>query len=345
MLTTIFNSLISVAPASRGAWVAMPSYGAHLALALLLGTFAVGGVQAQAYPAKPVRVVVAFTPGGTTDILTRLVSQQLSERLKQPFVIDNKPDAGGNIGTEFVVRSAPDGYTVIVNSVGPIAVNPTLYNRLSYHPLTDLVPIVQIADVPNVLVVHPSVSANTVEELIAYAKANPGKLNFASTGVGTSSHLSGFMLGKRAGFEATHIAYKGADAVRDLLAGRIHFMFATIPSVMPHIQAGKLRPIAVSSAQRSRSMPEVPTIAEKGFPGFEAGSWFGFFAPKGTPEAVIGALNKAVNDVIAMPAIEQQMIREGADPVGGSPAQFAQFVQREHEKWKVIVMASGARAE
>ena len=345
MLNTIFNSLISVAATSRGAWVAMPSYGRHLALALLLGTFAVGSVQAQAYPAKPVRVVVAFTPGGTTDILTRLVSQQLSERLKQPFVIDNKPGAGGNIGTEFVVRSAPDGYTVIVNSVGPIAVNPTLYNRLSYNPLTDLVPIVQIADVPNVLVVHPSVSANTVEELIAYAKANPGKLNFASTGVGTSSHLSGFMLGKRAGFEATHIAYKGADAVRDLLAGRIHFMFATIPSVMPHIQAGKLRPIAVSSAQRSRSMPEVPTIAEKGFPGFEAGSWFGFFAPKGTPEAVIGALNKAVNDVIAMPAIEQQMIREGADPVGGSPAQFAQFVQREHEKWKVIVMASGARAE
>ena len=345
MLTTIFNSLISAAPASRGARVAMQGYGAHLALALLLGTFAVGSVQAQAYPAKPVRVVVAFTPGGTTDILTRLVSQQLSERLKQPFVIDNKPGAGGNIGTEFVVRSAPDGYTVIVNSVGPIAVNPTLYSKLGYNPLTDLVPIVQIADVPNVLVVHPSVSANTVEELIAYAKANPGKLNFASTGVGTSSHLSGFMLGKRAGFEATHVAYKGADAVRDLLAGRIHFMFATIPSVIPHIQAGKLRPIAVSSAKRSRSMPEVPTIAEKGFPGFEAGSWFGFFAPKGTPEAVISVLNKAVNDVIAMPAIEQQMIREGADPVGGSPAQFAQFVQREYEKWKAIVLASGARAE
>jgi len=345
MLTTIINSLISIAPASRGAWVAMQGHGAHLALALLLGAVAVGSAQAQAYPIKPVRVVVAFTPGGTTDILTRLVSQQLSERLKQPFVIDNKPGAGGNIGTEFVVRSAPDGYTVIVNSVGPIAVNPTLYTKLSYNPLTDLVPIVQIADVPNVLVVHPSVSATTVEELIAYAKANPGTLNFASTGVGTSSHLSGFMLGKRAGFEATHVAYKGADAVRDLLAGRIHFMFATIPSVIPHIQAGKLRPIAVSSAKRSRSMPEVPTIAEKGFPGFEAGSWFGFFAPKGTPEAVVSVLNKVVNEVLAMPAIEQQMIREGADPVGGSPAQFAQFVQREYEKWKAIVLASGARAE
>ncbi len=317
---------------------------ALFAAALLLGASTLGA-HAQTYPAKPVRVVVAFTAGGTTDILTRLVSQQLSERLKQQFVIDNKPGAGGNIGTEMVVRSAPDGYTLIVNSVGPIAVNPTLYSKLPYNPLTDLVPMVQIAEVPNVLVVHPSVTANTVEEFIAYAKANPGKLNYGSTGVGTSSHLSGYMMAKRAGFEATHIAYKGADAVRDLLAGRIQFMFATIPSVMPQIQAGKLRPIAVSSAKRSRSMPEVPTIAEKGFPGFEAGSWFGFFAPKGTPDSVISVLNKHVNEIIAIPAIEQQMIAAGADPVGGTPAQFSQFVQREYEKWKVIVVESGARAE
>ncbi|MBC7706378.1 MAG: tripartite tricarboxylate transporter substrate binding protein [Rhodoferax sp.] len=320
-------------------------HGARFAAAWVCAPPATQAPSSQAaYPAKPVRVVVAFTAGGTTDILTRLVSQQPSERLKQPFVIDNKPGAGGNIGTKSVVRAVPDGYTLIVNSVGPIAVNPKLYGKLGYNPLKDLVPFVQIADVPNVLVVHPSVSASTVEEFLAYAKANPGKLNYASTGVGTSSHLSGFMLGKRAGFEATHVAYKGADAERDPLAGRIQFMFATIPSVMRRIQAGKLRPIAVSSARRSRSMPEVPKIAEKGFSGFEAGSWFGFFAPKGTPEAVISALNKAVNDVVAMPAIEQQMIREGADPVGGSPAQFAQFVQREYEKWKTIVVESGARA-
>lgn len=311
---------------------------------LALGLAASAAAQQQ-YPVKPVRVVVAFTAGGTTDILTRLVSQQLSERLKQQFMVDNKPGAGGNIGTEAVVRAAPDGYTLIVDSVGPIAVNPTLYSKLPYNPLTDLVPVVQIAEVPNVLVVHPSVSAKTVEEFIAYAKANPGKLNYGSTGVGTSSHLSSYMLARRAGVEATHVAYKGADALRDLLAGRIQFMFATIPSVMPQIQAGKLRPIAVSSAKRSRSLPDVPTIAEKGFPGFEAGSWFGFFAPRGTPEAVVSVLNKVVNDVIAVPAIEQQLIREGADPVGGTPAQFAQFVQREHEKWKVIVLESGARAE
>lgn len=301
--------------------------------------------QAQAYPQKPVKVVVAFTAGGTTDILARTVTQQLSEKLKQPFVIDNKPGAGGNLGTELVVRSAPDGYTLIVNSVGPIAVNPTLYGKLPYNPLTDLVPIVQIADVPNVLVIHPSVPANTMEELIAYAKANPGKLNYGSTGIGTSSHLSSFMLSKRVGFEATHIPYKGADALKDLLAGRIQFMFATIPSVMPHIAAGKLKPMAVSSLKRSRSMPDVPTVVEKGFPQFEAGSWFGFFAPKGTPDAVISMVNKTVNEILQVPAIEQQMIAQGADPACGTPAQFGQFVQREHDKWRVIVRESGAKAE
>jgi len=301
--------------------------------------------QSQAYPQKPVKVVVAFTAGGTTDILARTVAQQLSDRLKQPFVIDNKPGAGGNLGTELVVRSAPDGYTLIVNSVGPIAVSPTGYGKLPYNPLTDLVPIVQIADVPNVLVTHPSVPANTLEELVAYAKANPGKLNYGSTGIGTSSHLSSFMLAKRVGFEATHVPYKGADALKDLLAGRIQFMFATIPSVMTHITAGKLKPIAVSSLKRSRSMPEVPTVVEKGFPQFEAGSWFGFFAPKGTPEAVITLVNKTVNEVLQVPAIEQQMIAQGADPAGGTPAQFGQFVQREHDKWRVIVRDSGAKAE
>jgi tripartite-type tricarboxylate transporter receptor subunit TctC len=180
----------------------------------------------------------------------------------------------------------------------------------------DLVPVVQIADVPNVLVVNTTVPAKTIEEFVAYAKTKPGQLNYGSTGIGTSSHLSGFMLGKRAGIEITHVPYRGAEALNDLLAGRIQFMFATIPSVIQHIQAGKLRAIAVTSVKRSRSMPDVPTVAERGYPGFEAGSWFGVFAPKGTPEPVIAALNKAVNE--ALPSLEQQMIREGADPVGGS---------------------------
>ena len=315
------------------------------ALALLASAALVPHAWAQAWPAKPVRVVVAFTAGGTTDILARSVGQQLSEKLKQSFIIDNKPGAGGNLGTEMVVRAAPDGYTLIVNSVGPIAVNPTLFPKLTYNPLTDLVPIVQIADVPNVLVVHPAVPARTFDEFVAYAKANPGKLNYASTGIGTSSHLSGFILGKRAAIEATHVPYKGADALRDLLAGRVQFMFATIPSVKAHIDAGTLRAIAVTSARRSRSLPDVPTVAERGFPGFEAGSWFGFFAPKGTPSEVVATLNKAVNEIIAVPAMEAQLIKEGADPAGGTPQQFTQFVQREYEKWRVIVRESGATVE
>jgi len=308
-------------------------------------TLAVSGAWGQSWPDRPVRVVVAFTAGGTTDILARSVGQQLSERLKQQFIIDNKPGAGGNLGTEMVVRAPADGYTLIVDSVGPIAVNPTLYPKLSYNPLTDLVPIVQIAEVPNVLVVHPSLPVKTFEEFVAYAKANPGKLNCSSTGIGTSSHLSCYILGKRAGFDAVHVPYKGADAVRDLLAGRVQFMFATIPSVKQHIEAGSLRALAVSSATRSRSLPDVPTIAERGYPGFEAGSWFGFFAPKGTPQEVIATLNKHVNEIIAVPAIESAMVKEGADPIGGTPQQFGQFVQREFEKWRVVVKESGATTE
>jgi tripartite-type tricarboxylate transporter receptor subunit TctC len=299
--------------------------------------------QAGDYPNRPVKVLVAFTAGGTTDILARAVSQKLSERLKQPFVVENKPGAGGNLGTEMAARSAPDGYTLIVNSVGPMAVNPTLYKKLNINPLTDLVPVVQIADVPNVLVVHPSLPAKSIEEFVAYAKANPGKLNYASTGIGTSSHLSGFMLSQRTGADTTHIPYKGAEALKDLLAGRVQFMFATIPSVIQHIHAGNLSAIAVTSANPSRSLPGVPTVAEKGFPGFEAGSWFGFFAPKGTPDNVIAELNKAVNEVL--PGLEAQMVREGADPVGGSPRQFGLFVQREFEKWKGIVRESKATAD
>jgi tripartite-type tricarboxylate transporter receptor subunit TctC len=318
--------------------------GTAAAVLLAAGLGAAPRADAQsAYPNKPVRVVVAFTAGGTTDILARAVTQQMSEKLGQPFVIDNKPGGGGNIGTEFVVRAPADGYTLIVNSVGPMAVNQTLYKNMTYDPLADLVPVVQIADVPNVLVVNPEVPAKTMEEFIAYAKANPNKLNYGSTGIGTSSHLSSYMLSKRIGAETLHVPYKGANALTDLLAGRIQFMFATIPSVIPHIRAGKLRAIAVSSLKRSRSLPDVPTVAEKGFAGFSAGSWFGFFAPKGTPAPVIALLNKSVND--ALPSLEAQMIREGADPVGGTPEQFGKFTRQEYDKWKVIVRESGATAE
>jgi len=196
-----------------------------------------------------------------------------------------------------------------------------------------------------VLVVHPSLPVRSMEEFVAYAKANPGKLSYGSTGIGTSSHLSGFLLSQRAGIQAVHVPYKGADALNDLLAGRLQFMFATIPSVIQHVRADKLRAIAVTSVARSRSLPDVPTVADSGFPGFSAGSWFGYFAPKGTPEIVITRVNQAVNEAIAVPAISAQLVSEGADPAGGSPAQFRDFVQREHEKWRDVVRQSGATVE
>jgi tripartite-type tricarboxylate transporter receptor subunit TctC len=299
----------------------------------------------QAYPSKPVKIIVAFTAGGTTDIMARSLAQRLSERYGQPFVIENKPGAGGNIGTEMAVRAAPDGYTLIVNSVGPMTVNPTLYKSLPYDPLTDLVPVAQISDVPNVLVVHPSLGVKSLDQFVAYAKANAGKLNYASTGIGTSSHLSGYMLASRAGFEATHVPYKGAEALKDLLAGRIQFMFATIPSVIAHIKAGNLHALAVTSTARSRSLPDVPTVADSGFPGFQAGSWFGVFAPKGTPAAIITELNRATNEFIAERQVQARMIEEGADPAGGTPQQFGAFVQREFEKWRTVVRESGATVQ
>jgi tripartite-type tricarboxylate transporter receptor subunit TctC len=307
-----------------------------------LAALAAGAAAAQQYPARPVKIIVAFTAGGTSDIMARTVAQRLSERFGQPFVIENKPGAGGNLGTEVVVRAPPDGYTLIINSVGPMAVNPTLYKNLSYNPLTDLVPIAQISDVPNVLVVPSSLNIATLEQFIAYAKAKQGDLNYGSTGIGTSSHLSSFMLGSRAGFQATHIPYKGAEVLKDLLTGRLQFMFATIPSVIAHIKAGTLYPIAVSSVKRSRSLPGVPTVAESGFPGFEAGSWFAMFAPRGTPAEVIATLNRAVNEIIAEKAIESRMIVEGADPVQRTPEALGAFVRGEYEKWRTVVRESGA---
>jgi len=295
-----------------------------------------------AYPERPVKVVVAFTAGGTTDKLTRSVSEQLAQQLSQSFVVENRPGAGGNIGTEYVVRSDPDGYTLIVDSVGPIAVNPSL-GKLNYDPLTDLVPIVQIATVPNVLVVPPELPIKNIADFLKYAKSKKS-LNYGSTGVGTSSHLSSYMLMQEIGAkDATHVPYKGADAINDLMAGRLDFMFATAPSVMGQIRAGKLRPIAVSTINRSASLPDLPTIAESGFEGFDAGSWFGFFAPKNTPPEVIATINKGVN--AALPGLKDQMLREGATAIGGTPEAFGKFTHVEHDKWKKIVDQIDVKAQ
>lgn len=312
------------------------------ALVALVASATMASPATAAYPDKPVKVVVAFTAGGTTDILTRAIANKLAESLKQSFIVENRPGAGGNIGTEYVVRAPADGYTLLADSVGPIAVNSSL-NKLDYDPLADLVPVVQFADVPNVLVVPPEAPVHNVAEFVSYAKAHSGKLNYSSTGIGTSSHLASYLLMQKIGVQATHIPYKGADALNDLLSGRVQFMFATIPSVIGQIKAGKLRAIAVSSRNRSASMPEIPTIAESGFPGFEAGSWFGMFAPKGTPADIVATLNRAVNE--ALPSLKDKMTAEGADPVGGTPQAFGEFTRREQQKWSALVKQMGAKAE
>jgi len=311
---------------------------AALASAALLPAPAHAG----SYPEQPVRIIVAFSAGGTTDILARLVADHMSKKLGQSFIIENKPGAGGNIGTAYVVNAKPDGYTLIIDSVGPIAINPTLH-KLPYDPLTDLVAVAEIADVPNVLVVAPAHSkVKSIDDLVAQIKKAPGKYNYSSTGVGTSSHLSGYLMGKLQNLQITHIPYKGAEALNDLLAGRVQFMFATIPSVHALIEAGKLKPLAVSSPKRSRSMPDIPTMDEAGFKGFRAGSWFGMFAPKGTPQEIVDTLRETVNEIIQMPDVSKQMIQQGADPMPGSSEQFRDFIKEEHDRWKEILIESGA---
>ena len=296
----------------------------------------------EAFPARPVRIVVSFTAGGTTDIIARLVGQQLAERWGQPVVIDNRPGAGGNIGTEHVVRSAPDGYTLLVGSVGPLAVNVSLYRNLSYDPRRDLAPVTLLAGVPNVLVVRPDFPARDVAGLVAEARRRPGQLTYASTGSGTSSHLSGVMLDGMAGISTLHVPYRGAVALNDLMAGRVDFMFATIPSVIEQIRGGRLRALAVTSTARSRSMPEVPTLVELGFPEFDASSWFGIVAPARTPQAVIDRIAADANAILRDPRIERQMIEQGADPVGSGPAAFGAFIAREVDRWTAIVRAANA---
>lgn len=292
------------------------------------------------YPDRPVKIMVGFTAGGTTDVIARAIANELPSVMKGAnFVVENKPGAGGNIGTADVIKAAPDGYSILMASVGPLTINPSL-QKLPYDPLKDLAPIILVADVPNVLVMNPQKGVKNFKEFEAYLKANNGKLNYASTGVGTSAHLSSFMLMQRMGINAQHIPYKGAEALNDLLAGRTDFMFATIPSVITSIKNGKLIPIAVSSPERSRSMPEVPTVAESGFPGYASGSWFGLLAPKGTPQAIIDKLNKEVNAI--MPNLEQRFIVAGADPVGKTPQYFADFMAKETAKWKKVVEDSNA---
>jgi len=299
---------------------------------------------AQTYPDKPIKFVVSFTAGGTTDILAREVANQLTQRWKVPVVVENKAGAAGNLGTEIVGRAAPDGYTLLVNSFGPIAINPTLFKNLNVNPQTELQPIALIAEVPTVLVVPTTMGINTMAEFMAFAKANAGNINYGSTGIGTAAHMTGYLYSLRTNINATHIPYKGAEATRDLVAGRLQYMFATVPSVMQLIKAGQLKPLAISTKIRSRGLPDVATLRELGI-DMATGSWFGMFAPKQTPMAIVQKLNQEVVSILDDPQIKARLVAQGAEPIPMSVQEFTQFTRNEFETWAPIVKSSGAKPE
>ena len=296
------------------------------------------------YPDRPIKIIVSFTAGGTTDILAREVANQMSIRWKVPVIVENKPGAAGNMGTEIVGRATPDGYMLLANSIGPISINPTLFGNLAVNPQKALQPVALLGDVPNILVVPTTIGVKNWKEFLAYAKSNSGSLNYGSTGIGTTAHLISYLLSQKTGLDASHIPYKGAEATRDLIAGRLQFMFATAPSVVPLIKAGQLNAIAVSSKKRISAMPDLPTLNELGV-DIATGAWFGLFAPTGTNPEIVKKLNETVVSILEEPMIRQKLLSLGADPITMNVSEFTKFVRNDYAMWAPIVKASGAKPE
>jgi tripartite-type tricarboxylate transporter receptor subunit TctC len=306
---------------------------------------------AQAWPTRPVRIVVPFAAGGTTDILARALAPELAKAFGQNFIVENKPGAGGNVGADIVAKAAPDGYTLVMGTVGTQAINPALYPKMPYDAAKDFAPITLVAGVPNVLVVNPAGAAakgiTNVRSLIAYARAHPGTLNMASSGNGTSIHLSGELFKTMTGTYMVHFPYKGSGpALLDLMGGTMDLMFDNLPSSLPQIRAGKLLALAVTSAERSAALPDVPTIAEAGsLKGFEASSWFGLLAPAGTPADIVNRVQQETAKALASPALKERLRSQGAIPSGMSAAEFSRFIAAETKKWAQVVKASGAKID
>ncbi|TXJ16523.1 MAG: tripartite tricarboxylate transporter substrate binding protein [Afipia sp.] len=313
-------------------------------IAMGFAAFLSTGAAAQDYPTRPVKWVVGYPPGGATDILARLIGQRLSERLGQQFIIENKPGAGNNVGTESVVNADPDGYTVLL--VNPAnGINASLYAKLSFNFIRDIAPVAGLARVPNVMVVPKDFPAKTVEEFIAYTKANPGKVNMASSGNGTSIHLSGELFKAMTGVEMLHVPYRGsAPAITDLLSGRVQVMFDNMPSCISHVRAGTLRALAVTTEARSPELPDVPTVGDT-VKGYEASAWFGMGAPAKTPKDIIAKLNKEINAILAEPEIKKKIAEMGGVTLTGSPEDFGKIIQSETDKWEKVVKFAGARVE
>ena len=315
-------------------------------VALCSSVFAIAPVGAQSYPVKPIRYVVPFPAGGTTDILARIIGAKLTEAWGQQIIVDNRPGAGGNVGAEIAAKAPADGYTILGGTVSSHSINTSLYSKMPYHPLRDFAPITLLVTLPNVLVVHPSVPAKSVKELIALAKARPGQLRFASAGNGTSQHLSGELFMMLTGVKMIHVPYKGsAPASADLLGGQIELSFENSTIAVPFIKAGKMRALGVTTARRTGALPETPTIAEAGVPGFDVSSWQGVFAPAGTPLDIVKKLNVEIVRIIGLPEIQRRLADIGADPVGNTPEQFTAFIKTEIDKWQKVVKASRARVD
>jgi tripartite-type tricarboxylate transporter receptor subunit TctC len=317
-------------------------------LHLALGAAALPGLsrsgRAEAYPTRPVRLISGFPAGGPNDILARLMGQWLSQRLGQQFIVENRPGAGTNIATELVVRAAPDGYTLLMAAT-PNAINATLYEKLNYNFIRDIAPVAAVMRVPNVMVVHPSVPAETVPEFIAYAKANPGKLTMASPGNGSSGHMSGELFKMMAGLDLLHVPYRGGTpAVTDLLGGRVQLYFSPLPTMIEHIKAGTLRALAVTATTRTQVLAEVPALNEF-LPGYEASTWFGVAAPRDTPAEIIDKLNAEIDAALDDPTIRKRLADQGGTVLPGSPADFGRLIVEETEKWSKVVKFTGARAD
>jgi len=315
-------------------------------IAGLLALLAAGASVAQVFPEKPPHFIVGFTPGGPSDIIARALGQKLSEFWSQPVVIENRPGAGGNIAAELAAKSAPDGYTWLLGNNSILATNQSLYKKLAFDPVADFAPVALVAIQPNILVVNPSVPATSVAELIALARAKPGQLNYASSGSGAAAHLAAELFKTMAGVDMVHVPYKGAQpALTDVIAGQAQLMFATSASVIPYVKAGRLRALAVTSAQRSATVPELPTVAEAGVPGFEAITWHGVVVPRATPGPLVVRLNADIVKALAARDLRERLESLGAELAPGTPRDFADYIAREIPKWAKVVKDSGARAE
>ena len=318
----------------------------YLRVLLVALAFHLPAAWGQAWPSKPIRIIVPFAPGGPADLLPRLIGPKLTEAWGQPVVVENKPGAGGNIGMDALAKAAPDGYTLVIGPNGNLVVNPHLYPNLPYDVFRDFTPVTLLASFSNVLVVNPEVPAKTVPELIALAKAKPGALSYGSPGTGSQAHLGGDFLKLMAGIDIIHVPYNGtAPAMRDLLGGQISFMFAQTSSALPQVQSGKLRALGVASARRSAQLPDVPTIAESGLPGFEAVSWYALLAPAGTPKEIVTRLQAEIARILQLPDIREKLALQGGEPVGNTPEQLSSMLKSESSRYADIVKRANIKAE